>query len=114
MIRIRRNDRIVKVERRALIGDASRLEERLHESEDSSKLNTSFVERLNLTIRQASAYLFSADDKPRAKEEASGRSPGVASLLLQLREASQAAEVGRRDQDASHAGWTDYATVDVK
>jgi len=58
VIRIRRNDRIVKLERRALIGDASRLEERLRESEDSSKLNTSFVERLNLTIRQGSAYLF--------------------------------------------------------
>jgi hypothetical protein len=33
------------------------LEERLQESEDSSKLNTSFVERLNLTIRQGAAYL---------------------------------------------------------
>src|SRR5256712_3268824 len=53
-----RNDRIVKVERRAVIGVGWRLEERLHDSEDSSKLNTSFIERLNLTIRQGSAYLF--------------------------------------------------------
>jgi hypothetical protein len=30
----------------------------LRDSEDSSKLNTSFIERLNLTIRQGSAYLF--------------------------------------------------------
>jgi hypothetical protein len=30
----------------------------LADSEDSSKLNTSFIEWLNLTIRQASAYLF--------------------------------------------------------
>src|SRR4030095_7661812 len=29
----------------------------VRDSEDSSKLNTSFVERLNLTIRQGSAYL---------------------------------------------------------
>jgi hypothetical protein len=60
VIKTRRNDRIVKVERRALIGDEWRLEEMLRESEDSSKLNTSFVERLNLTlsIRQGSAYLF--------------------------------------------------------
>jgi hypothetical protein len=58
VIKTRRNDRIVKVERRAVIGDASRLEETLRNSEDSSKLNTSFVERLNLTIRQGSAYLF--------------------------------------------------------
>ena len=34
-----------------------RLEQALRDSEDSLKLNTSFVERLNLTIRQGSAYL---------------------------------------------------------
>jgi hypothetical protein len=58
VIKTRRKDRIVKVDRRAVIGEASRLEETLRNSEDSSKLNTSFVERLNLTIRQGSAYLF--------------------------------------------------------
>jgi hypothetical protein len=45
VIKTRRNDRIVKVDRKALIGAAWRLEERLRDSEDSSKLNTSFVER---------------------------------------------------------------------
>src|SRR5262249_25642266 len=50
VIKTRTNDRIVQVERR--------FEEMLRDSEDSSKLNTSFVERLNLTIRQGSAYLF--------------------------------------------------------
>ena len=34
-----------------------RLQQALQDSEDSEKLNTSFVERLNLTIRQGSAYL---------------------------------------------------------
>ena len=58
MIKTRRNDRIIKVERKTLIGDAWRFEETLRDSEDSSKLNTSFVERLNLTIRLGSAYLF--------------------------------------------------------
>jgi len=58
VIKTRRNDRIIKVERRTLIGDAWRFEETLRNSEDSSKLNTSFVERLNLTIRLGSAYLF--------------------------------------------------------
>jgi IS1 family transposase len=57
VIKTRRNDCIVKVERRAVLGDRWRLEQALHESEDSVKLNTSFVERLNLTIRQGSAYL---------------------------------------------------------
>jgi hypothetical protein len=46
------------VERRAVIGAAWRFEQALCDSEDSSKLNTSFIERLNLTIRQGSAYLF--------------------------------------------------------
>ena len=56
VIKTRRNDRFVKVERRAVIG-AGRLKQALRDSEDSVKLNTSFVERLNLTIRQGSAYL---------------------------------------------------------
>jgi hypothetical protein len=58
VIKTPRNDRIIKVERRMLIGDAWRFEETRRDSEDSSKLNTSFVERLNLTIRLGSAYLF--------------------------------------------------------
>src|SRR5262245_45949640 len=57
VIKTRRNDRIAKVERRAVIGTEWRLDERQRKSEDSSKLNTSFIERLNLTIRQGSAYL---------------------------------------------------------
>jgi IS1 family transposase len=57
VIKTRRNDRIVKVERRAIIGADWRLDKMLADSEDSSKLNTSFIERLNLTIRQGSAYL---------------------------------------------------------
>ena len=57
VLKTRRNDRVVKVERRALIGAAWRLEEALADSEDSWTLNTSFIERLNLTIRQSSAYL---------------------------------------------------------
>jgi transposase-like protein/IS1 family transposase len=56
VIKTRRNDHVVKVERRAVIG-AGRLKQALRNSEDSVKLNTSFVERLNLTIRQGSAYL---------------------------------------------------------
>jgi IS1 family transposase len=57
VIKTRRNDRIVKVERRIVLGGASRLKQALRNSEDSVELNTSFVERLNLTIRQGSAYL---------------------------------------------------------
>ena len=56
VIKTRRNDRVIRVERKVMIG-AGRLEQALHDSEDSEKLNTSFVERLNLTIRQGSAHL---------------------------------------------------------
>ena len=57
MLNTRRNNRVVRVERRLKIGTVNRLKDALQESEDSETLNTSFVERLNLTIRQGSAYL---------------------------------------------------------
>jgi IS1 family transposase len=53
-----RKDRVTKVDRYRVIGSRWQLEEALLRSEDSSKLNTSFIERLNLTIRQGSAYLY--------------------------------------------------------
>ena len=50
VIRARRNDRVVRVERRTMIGAGWRWEQAWRDSEGSAKLNTSFVERLNLTI----------------------------------------------------------------
>ena len=57
VIKTRRNDRVIKVERKPIIGPTWKFDQALSDSEDSSSLNTSFVERLNLTIRQGSAYL---------------------------------------------------------
>ena len=57
VLKTRRNNRVVRVERRVKIGRASRLTAALLASEDSETLHTSFIERLNLTIRQGSAYL---------------------------------------------------------
>ena len=57
VLKTRRNDRVVRVERRVKIGTTTRLKAALWASEDSETLNTSFVERLNLTIRHGSAYL---------------------------------------------------------
>ncbi|MCZ6490003.1 MAG: hypothetical protein O7A06_05680, partial [Acidobacteria bacterium] len=57
VIKTRRTDRVIKVERRRRIGATWRWEQAWRDSEDSVKLNTSYVERLNLTIRQCSAYL---------------------------------------------------------
>ena len=54
--KVRRN-RVVRVSSRLVLGSEWMLEEALERSEDSSKLNTAFIERLNLTIRMGSAYL---------------------------------------------------------
>ncbi|MCA9644614.1 MAG: hypothetical protein KC492_28175 [Myxococcales bacterium] len=50
-------NRITHVERRAVIGTERRLEQALIESEDSTRINTAYIERLNLTLRQSTAYL---------------------------------------------------------
>ena len=52
-----RKDRIVTVGRKLVIGSTWKLEDALLASEDSTKLNTSFIERLNLTIRRGCSYL---------------------------------------------------------
>ena len=57
VIKQRRNNRVSQVDRRLLIGTRSQLNEILLNSEDSETLNTSFIERLNLTIRRGSSYL---------------------------------------------------------
>ena len=48
VIKTRRHDRVVRAERRAVMGAAWRFDAALTRSEDSSTVNTSFIERLNL------------------------------------------------------------------
>jgi transposase-like protein/IS1 family transposase len=57
VLKTRRNDRVIRVERRRVVGPDWRFGEALVASGDSSTLNTSFIERLNLTIRQGTSYL---------------------------------------------------------
>ena len=57
VVKTRRRNRVTSVDRRLVIGSEWQLQEALLRSEDSEKLNTSFIERLNLTIRQGSSYL---------------------------------------------------------
>ena len=57
VIKKRRENRVVRVDRRLLLGTDPELDEALFHSEDSSTLNTSFIERHNLTIRQGCSYL---------------------------------------------------------
>jgi hypothetical protein len=52
-----RNNRVYRVDRRLVRGTQAQLDEALFDSEDSSTVNTSFVERLNLSIRQGCSYL---------------------------------------------------------
>jgi IS1 family transposase len=52
-----RQGRVVKVDKRLVIGTQSSLSEALIRSEDSSDLNTAYIERLNLTLRQSCADL---------------------------------------------------------
>jgi len=57
VIKTRRKNRVVQIERRLVIGTPEQLEFALTRSEDSETLNTSFVERHNLSIRRGCAYL---------------------------------------------------------
>ena len=57
VIKKRRENRVVRVDRRLLLGTEAELEEALLHSEDSSTLNSSFIERHNLTLRQSCSYL---------------------------------------------------------
>ena len=57
VIKTWRKNRVASIETKRGIGSANCLQEALTMSEDSEKLNTSFIERLNLTIRRSSAYL---------------------------------------------------------
>ena len=48
-----KKNRVTKVSRKIVIGERWQIKDALECSEDSEKLNTSFIERLNLTIRRA-------------------------------------------------------------
>ena len=114
VIKTRRNDCIVKVERRAVLGDGWRLEQALQDSEDSVKLNTSFVERLNLTIRQGSAYLGRrticyARSKKRLEDHLE-----LLRCHYNFVRPHRALKVRTRSQDPSYASWSDPTTTDVK
>ena len=57
VVKKRKKNRITRVERKNVIGTRREINRALEESEDSDRLNTSFIERLNFTIRQGNAYL---------------------------------------------------------
>ena len=66
VLKTRRNNRVIRVERRVKIGTASRLQAALRASEDSQTLNTSFVERL--IVRPHSALRFGRETRTPAMQ----------------------------------------------
>ena len=70
VIKKRKKDQIVKVERKTRFGPAWKWEQAWKNSEDSKKLNTSYIERLNLTIRQGSSYLCIAEPSRSSRRSA--------------------------------------------
>ena len=57
VIKLYRRRRLVRVERRALLGSRDQLTAALQTSGESGAIQTAYVERLNLTVRQAVAAL---------------------------------------------------------
>jgi transposase-like protein/IS1 family transposase len=113
VIKKRRNDRVVKVQRKPRFGAAWRWNEVWRDSEDSRQLITSYIERLNLTIRQGSAYLCPLEPLSRAPYEAAGRSSGAAATPLQLPQNSSCFEVWTRSQNPGDASGSDQKAADI-
>lgn len=57
VVKTLRNNQVMKVMQKLVIGTPERLEQALFRSEDSTTVNTSFIERLNLTVRHCCGYL---------------------------------------------------------
>jgi len=57
VVKTLRHNRVVQVRQNLIIGTPGELEQALLQSEDSTTVNTSFIERLNLTVRQCCGYL---------------------------------------------------------
>ena len=111
VLKTRRRDRTIRVQRRQLIGAASRFKDAPLESEDSSTLNTSFFERLNFTIRQGFDVSDATHNVPRPAPRATGEPARNGPPPLQVSPAAQNTEVRSGDQDAGHAGRADPETT---
>ena len=113
VLKTRRNDRVVRVERRARLGAPWRVAEALTNSEDSSTLNTSFIERLNLTIRQGSALSVSTNAGPCSLGGEARRASRAPAVPLQLRPPAPRAEVRTGRSDTGDAGRTRHSATHV-
>ena len=114
VIKTRRNDRVIKVERRAVIGAAWRLEQSIARLRGFLKTEYILYRTAESDDPTGLGVSISADDLPCAMEGTPRRSSRVASLLLQLRQASQGAEIRTRDPDTGHAGGIGLQTTQLQ
>ena len=113
VIKTRRNDRGGQSRTESVIG-AGGLKQALRNSEDSVKLNTSFVERLNLTIRQGSSYLSRRTiSQARWKERLEDHLELLGCHYNFVRR-HRALKIGTGSQNTSLAGWVDRPSADIK
>ena len=106
VLKTRRNDRVVRVERRRRIGTAGRLQAARWESEDSETLHTSFVERLNLTIRQGSAYVRRRRPAtPVAPTSSTGTSTSCAAMTMSSGRTGRCSAVERPGRQRHKPAW---------
>ena len=113
VIKTRRHDRVVRVDRRAVIGAAWRFDEALTHSEDSSTVNTSFIERLNLTIRQSSAYLSRRTLSHARATDTLDAHLELLRCYYNFGTAASGAEFGRETRTPGDAGRTCHAAADA-
>jgi len=107
-----RNNRMVKVTQKLIIGTPERLEQALFRSEDSTMVNTSFIERLNLTVRHC------CGDLGRRRLSHARRAEHLTEQLELVRcsttyPAAWRAEIRQDDSDTSHASRTGHTTAPI-
>ncbi|MFT5734126.1 MAG: transposase-like protein [Planctomycetota bacterium] len=101
--KIRRN-RVVRVGTKLIVGTEWRLADALNESEDSTKLNTAFIERPEPHDPPGLRVPTSSIALPCTEEADARRPPGAFPHLRWLRAATQRIEVREGDANAGNAG----------
>jgi len=79
-IKKRRENRVIRADRKLILGTKAELNQALFDSEDAQALNTSFVERHHLTIRKACCCLFRRT--PSHAHQSKPLTDQVASMML--------------------------------
>jgi IS1 family transposase len=107
-----RTDRVIKVERRPVIGSWRRLETALEHSQDPDTLNTADIERLNLTLRRSVSYL--ARRSACALPWSADASTGASALPLPFPSPARRTAVWKRDPRTSDGRGASSPSYELK